>query len=478
MLALGPLSFAAPWILLGLAALPAIWWLLRISPPMPKRVRFPAIRFLAGLAREEETPAHTPLWLLLIRMAIAALIVLALAEPVWNPARPAAGAGPLVIVTDNGWAAAARWNERRFAMDGLIADARRADRAVLVAGTAPEINPPPLNFESAGDADARARAIEPRPIEPDRIALAERLEGAAVLARGAEIVWISDGLDYGAAAQFASRLSALAGDGGLTLINSVEAGADPAYVATDRTRRFLLTAYYVAAKVAVHRIGDDGSLSEQPVQEIATNTKAHAIMTDASNRLAFVPHTGPNAIYQFRFDEQTGRLSPNDPLIVDTGQNTGPRQLAFHPKLDVVFFDYEQGSAIAAFNLDRNSGQLSFRERLSSIPDDFTKTNSNARIEIHPSGEFIYVANRGHDSIAGYRVDSLTGKLTGLGQTPTEPTPRGFTIAPTGRFLYAAGQSSDRLAAFRIDRKTGALHRVATYEVGQQPWWVHVVRIR
>ena len=218
MLALGPLSFAAPWILLGLAALPAIWWLLRISPPMPKRVRFPAIRFLAGLAREEETPAHTPLWLLLIRMAIAALIVLALAEPVWNPARPAAGAGPLVIVTDNGWAAAARWNERRFAMDGLIADARRADRAVLVAGTAPEINPPPLNFESAGDADARARAIEPRPIEPDRIALAERLEGAAVLARGAEIVWISDGLDYGAAAQFASRLSALAGDGGLTLI--------------------------------------------------------------------------------------------------------------------------------------------------------------------------------------------------------------------------------------------------------------------
>ena len=267
-------------------------------------------------------------------------------------------------------------------------------------------------------------------------------------------------------------------DGGLTLINSVEAGADPAYVATDRTGRFLLTAYYVAAKVAVHRIGDDGSLSEQPVQEIATNTKAHAIMTDASNRLAFVPHTGPNAIYQFRFDEQTGRLSPNDPLIVDTGQNTGPRQLAFHPKLDVVFFDYEQGSAIAAFNLDRNSGQLSFRERLSSIPDDFTKTNSNARIEIHPSGEFIYVANRGHDSIAGYRVDSLTGKLTGLGQTPTEPTPRGFTIAPTGRFLYAAGQSSDRLAAFRIDRKTGALHRFATYEVGQQPWWVHVVRIR
>ena len=218
MLALGPLSFAAPWMLLGLAALPAIWWLLRISPPLPKRVRFPAIRLLVGLVREEDTPAHTPLWLLILRMAIAALIVLALAAPVLNPAKPANGPGPLVIVIDNGWASAARWSDRRFAMDGLIADARRTDRSVLVAGTAPEINPPALNFESAGDADARARAIEPQPIEPDRIALVERLEGAAVLARGAEIVWIGDGLDYGAAAQFARRLSALSGDGGVTLI--------------------------------------------------------------------------------------------------------------------------------------------------------------------------------------------------------------------------------------------------------------------
>lgn len=267
-------------------------------------------------------------------------------------------------------------------------------------------------------------------------------------------------------------------DGGLTLINVVEAGADPAYVATDRTGRFLLTAYYVAAKVSVHRIGKDGSLSETPLQEIPTDTKAHAIMTDALNRFAFVPHTGPNAIYQFRFDEKTGLLSPNDPLIVNTGQNTGPRQLAFHPKRDIVFFDYEQGSAIASFKLDRNSGRLTFKERLSSIPADFTSTNSNARIEIHPSGNFVYVANRGHGSLAGYRVDSKTGKLTSLGQTPTEPTPRGFTINPTGQFLYAAGQSSDRLAAFRINQKTGALTRFATYEVGKQPWWVHVVKLR
>lgn len=267
-------------------------------------------------------------------------------------------------------------------------------------------------------------------------------------------------------------------DGGLTLINVVDAGADPAYVATDRSGRFLLTAYYVASKVTVHRIGDDGALSEAPIQEIATDAKAHAIMTDYSNQFAYVPHTGPNAIYQFRFDGKTGHLSPNTPLIINTGTGTGPRQLAFHPKQDLVFFDYEQGSAIASFFLDRNAGQLTFRERRSSIPSTFTGTNSNARIEIHPSGKFIYVANRGHDSIAGFRIDTETGRLADLSPTPTEATPRGFTIEPGGRFLYAAGQSSNRLAAFHIDQKTGMLTRIATYDAGQRPWWVHAVRIR
>lgn len=216
MLALGPLAFTAPWMLAGLAALPAIWWLLRISPPLPKRVRFPAIRLLVGLVREEETPAHTPLWLLLLRMAIAALIVLALAGPVWNPAARVAGAGPLLIVADNGWSSAARWSERRATMDALVADAGRSNRAVLVTGTAPEVNPSPLVFETADEAQARARAMEPQPIEPDPVSLMERLEGANLPAN-VQAVWISDGLDHGAAAQFAERLGALAG-GGVTLI--------------------------------------------------------------------------------------------------------------------------------------------------------------------------------------------------------------------------------------------------------------------
>ncbi len=219
MLHLGALAFASPWMLLGLAALPAIWWLLRISPPLPKRVRFPAIRFLIGLAPEEETPAHTPLWLLILRSVLAALIVIALADPLWNPAPKVAGSGPLLIVVDNGWASGARWRDRVNAIDALMTEARRDNRPVLVVGTAPAATPPELIFGSADDASARARALQPLPVATDRLALAARLAGPHVLpAAGAQIIWLSDGLDDGKASRFSAALSALAGSHGLEVV--------------------------------------------------------------------------------------------------------------------------------------------------------------------------------------------------------------------------------------------------------------------
>src|SRR6266566_5978246 len=102
MLALGSLAFVSPWLLLALAALPIIWWLLRVTPPAPRRLRFPAIQLLLGLVPREETPARTPLWLILLRMALAALIILALAHPLLNPSARLAASGPLILVVDNG----------------------------------------------------------------------------------------------------------------------------------------------------------------------------------------------------------------------------------------------------------------------------------------------------------------------------------------------------------------------------------------
>ncbi len=116
MLDLGPLAFASPWLLLGLLALPALWWLLRVLPPAPRRVASPVNRLLAMLRRSEETPAHTPLWLILLRLVIAGLVIVAVAHPLMNPATTMPGSGPLVLVVDDGWAAARNWTERETAM--------------------------------------------------------------------------------------------------------------------------------------------------------------------------------------------------------------------------------------------------------------------------------------------------------------------------------------------------------------------------
>ena len=127
---LGPLAFASPWLLLVLPALPVLWWLLRITPPRPKLVEFPPLRLLLALRPKEETPAHTPLWLLILRMLIAALAILALAEPLLNPDRSRISSGPLVLVMDDGWAAAPRWRERMARAEALLERAEREGRPV------------------------------------------------------------------------------------------------------------------------------------------------------------------------------------------------------------------------------------------------------------------------------------------------------------------------------------------------------------
>lgn len=218
MLSLGSLAFATPWVLLGLIAVPAIWWLLRISPPMPKRVRFPAIRLLVGLTQEQETPAHTPLWLLLLRSLIAIVIVAALANPLWNPATSTGGAGPLLIVVDNGWAAASHWRQRSNTLSNLIANAKRDDRLVMVAGTAPTTTPTSLDYATPSDAAAFARALSPLPLAPDRAELLTRLKTTPALKRKPQIIWLSDGLDYGHADDFAKGLDELASGASVELI--------------------------------------------------------------------------------------------------------------------------------------------------------------------------------------------------------------------------------------------------------------------
>src|SRR6266852_4107354 len=179
MLALGSFAFASPWLLAALLALPVIWWLLRVTPPAPRRIEFPAIRLLLGLVPREETPARTPWWLILLRTLLAALIILALAHPLFNPQTRLAGSGPVVLVIDDGWAAARDWSRRQTAALGILAEAEREDRPIVLVTTAPPASDepaPPLAPIRAADARAAVEALRPKPWLGDRQAALARFQ--------------------------------------------------------------------------------------------------------------------------------------------------------------------------------------------------------------------------------------------------------------------------------------------------------------
>ena len=203
MLALGSLAFASPWLLLALAGLPVIWWLLRVTPPAARRIDFPAIRLLLGLVPRDETPARTPLWLILLRMALAALVIVAAAHPLLNPQARLAGTGPIILVIDDGWAAARDWPARQAALGDLVAEAAREGRQVVLVTTAPpagDAASPPLAPIRAADARAAVAALQPKPWPVDRQAALARLKALSLPDVNASI-WLSDGIaDSGATA--------------------------------------------------------------------------------------------------------------------------------------------------------------------------------------------------------------------------------------------------------------------------------------
>ena len=267
--------------------------------------------------------------------------------------------------------------------------------------------------------------------------------------------------------------------GDLECIGAVPLDAEPCYLAMDRQGRFVFSAYYQAGKAGVHAVDDEtGALRATPVEWLDTATGAHALQTDPSNRFAFLPHiagNGPNAIFQYRFDAQTGRLTPNTPARLTPPEPVGPRHFCFHPHKDVVYFSNEQGCSVTAYALDTAAGTLEAFQTVSTLPDDFHGDNTCAQIHMLPSGRMLFAPNRGHNSMACFTVDAATGRLTPTARVDTEPVPRAFGIDPGGEFLFAAGLQSGRLAAYRIDGDNGTLAHLETYDVGSTPMWVTVL---
>ena len=169
----------------------------------------------------------------------------------------------------------------------------------------------------------------------------------------------------------------------------------------------MLSAYYYQSTAAVHTVNSNGAATVPPIEWRYTAGGAHAIQTDLSNRFAFVPHIanrGPNEILQFKFDENTGRLTPNDPPRHSPQEYLGPRVFVFHPTRDIVYFSDEQGSSVTAYNLDPSAGTLAPFQTISTLPEGNSEGNTCSQIQITPSGTFLYAPNRGHNSVASFTI--------------------------------------------------------------------------
>lgn len=300
---LGALAVLQPWWLLALGALPILYWLLRVTPPAPRRTRFPAIRLLLALQPREETPAQTPLWLLMLRMLVAALIILALAHPLANPGARLPGAGPLLLVVDDGWAAGRNWPARQAAMADILDRAEREERPVMILATAPTVTgeaPRASRLMRAAEAKALVGALAPKSWPVDRAAALASLEGVSFPDQAA-VVYLSDGLDDGQAFALVERLQRIGG---------VELFADPpqsmprlVMPPSSEAGAMVVTAIRLGTAEADHAVlrasGEDGRLiarEELRWPEGEHNATAHiTVPTELRNRMARLDIEGENS---------------------------------------------------------------------------------------------------------------------------------------------------------------------------------------
>jgi 6-phosphogluconolactonase len=247
-----------------------------------------------------------------------------------------------------------------------------------------------------------------------------------------------------------------------------------AYIATDRTGRFLLGASYPGHKVTVNPIGPPGTV-QPPKQVLPGYPNAHSILADAANGHVLAPTLGNDRVNQFAFDATTGTLAPSTPPGVEVKAKAGPRHFVFHPNGKHVYVIGELDGAVYVFDYDADTGQLTQKQAVSALPPDFQGRPSAADLHITLDGKFLYGSERTSSTLAGFKVDLANGTLTPIGSVPTEKQPRGFNIDSSGRYLLAVGQLSHGLSSYAIDPATGKLTKLKEYSMGKNPNWIEII---
>lgn len=286
---------------------------------------------------------------------------------------------------------------------------------------------------------------------------------------------------FGAAKQ--GSVSAFAIDrnsGQLTLLNTIaSAGNGPTHVSIHPSGKFLLVANYFSGSIAVLPIGADGRLSDAadvqhdqgkigptkathaPPGSFAISghdrTHAHMVQPDPSGRFVLHVDLGLDKIYVWKFNDEDGKLTPNDPPSVSLPAGDGPRHFDFHPNGRWMYSIQEEGSTVVLFDYDAENGGLKQRQTVSSLPANFAGSNFCSGILVSDDGKFLYAGNRLHDSIGIFAIGE-TGELTQVGNEWTRGDyPRSFNFDPTGQFLYVCNQRADNVTIFKVNEQTGML---------------------
>ena len=245
-------------------------------------------------------------------------------------------------------------------------------------------------------------------------------------------------------------------------------GSGPCHVNIDHTGKNVLVTNYNSGSVSVIPIEPDGKLAKPTsfVQHEGSSINpnrqkgphAHSVNLSPDNRFAFVADLGIDKIMVYKLDAEKGTITPNDPPFARLKAGSGPRHFAFHPNGKFAYVINELACAVTAFAYDSGAGTLSEMQTIATLPEDFKGSSTCAEVRVHPSGKFLYGSNRGHDSIAVYRIDQAKGTLTLVEfETADIKTPRNFNIDPTGKLCLVANQDGNSVVVFRIDQKTGAL---------------------
>lgn len=268
----------------------------------------------------------------------------------------------------------------------------------------------------------------------------------------------------------ASAFSICGKTGKLSPINQVSScGTTPCHAAVDRSGRYLLVSNYSSGSLTVFPIETNGSLANASTfiqhagssvnPDRQTTPHVHSITLDAANQYALAADLGLDQIAIYRFNASNGKLEPNVKMPqISLPPGSGPRHFAFHPSGDYGYIINEMANTIVAFKYLRDDGVLHKIQSITTIPQGYDPATYTSEIQVHPSGKFLYGANRGHDSIATFAIEQDSGKLSPVDiQACGGNWPRHFSIDPTGKWLLVANERSSQVVVFGIDQETGRL---------------------